>query len=262
MNVPMRAALAEDSPQRMDVIEKVALAQARTDKRYRPITLEFNNSSVGEFSVAGWDTFDVDVREITEGGRARQQRSVVIKDRFANFVEHPDYTGIMLHVPSTEHNMRALASAHMDNRWHIVQDDVREEIERLAAEIVPQRSPEKENMQPDLMGHTESEEDALRRRVAQLEGQLLRQEPEVVAHVGEPAPPVVTKAENDSTEVQVAKISEQDKVLTSKAKALVHKEEAETIAAMKAKARNYWLTKEYADVIVPKIMAKKEALAG
>lgn len=265
MNQPMRNALAEDSPERMNVIEKLATAQARTDKRFRPITLEFTKLSVSNNLVAGWDTFDVDIRDITEGGRVRQQRTVVIVDKFASFVEHPDYSGIMIHIPSTEHNMKCLASAHMDGRWQIIQDDVREEVERMAAEIVPVRNAAAENAQPDIMGHVESEVDILKRRIAELEGGVTNEVPQSIPHVGEPQAPAArgeATTPNPSVEVQVEKIQAADAELTERAKIAVHEECAEEIAALKKKSRNFWLTKEYREKIVPKILTKKKELAG
>jgi len=267
MNQPMRNALAEDSPQRMDVIGKLAAAQARTDKRYKPITLEFLKMSVSEFSVAGWDTFDVDIRDISEGGRVRQQRTVVITDKFANFVEHPDYTGIMIHIPATERNMKCLASAHMDHRWNIVQDDVREEIEEMASHIVPLRNPDAENAQPDIMGHVESEVDILKRKIAQLEGREVVAQPQEseVQHVGQPSTPNVPAEKTtpmESVELQVEKSKAQDAELTERAKAAVYEEESEAIEAMKKKSKNFWNTKAYKETILPKILAKKDALAG
>jgi len=266
MNQPMRAALAEDSPQRMDVIEKLATAQARTDKRFRPITLEFLRTSISEWLVAGWDTFDVDIRDITEGGRVRQQRTVVLADKFASFVEHPDYTGIMIHIPSTERNMKQLASSHRDERWHIVQDDIREMVQIASDKIVPQRSAEAENAQPDIMGHVESEADVLRRKLAEAEGRLAAVQTQgEVPHVAAPSIPAPAVEETPALEpvdVQVANAKAQDAELTKRAKKLVHEEEADAIAALKAKSKNYWLTKEYNDTIMPKILSKKATLMG
>jgi len=259
MNQQMRDVLAEDSWERMNVIEKLALAQARTDKRYRPITLEATNKGVGRYTVGGWDTFDLDIRDVTDGGRRRQRRAVVIKDRFADFVDHPDFEGVMIHIPATERNMAALASAHRDGKWVIRQDDIREQVAAASEKIVPVRNAASENAQPEHQGHIESEEEALKRRVAELEGQLYRQEktPAPPRTVAQPTVPSEPMPEPDE---QVSKIEADDAALTKRAKEAVHAEQAELIAQMKKKAKNYWLSREYKEKIVPLISAKKDEL--
>jgi predicted transcriptional regulator len=176
MNVGEAAKLQEGTSTREEAVFQLAKTKAREEKKYWPVIIELNDTTIGRWCVAGWDTFDLKVDDIVEGGRARQRRILDIKDRFAIFVDRPEYEGLTKVIPTTEQNLQLLATAHKEKRYTIHDERVAEEVERRAALIKPIRDSAREAAQPDFMGHQDPVEDQLKIQVKELQRQLKEKE--------------------------------------------------------------------------------------
>lgn len=165
MNLAVKGALQEGGWERENAICKIASAKAMSDPRFRPVTLELKNKGIGYWTIVGCDTYDLTVTSTSDNGKAREKRDVTIGCNFVDFIEHPDYEGLMINIPATERNMNVLASHLMDDRWTIHQQDVLEEAKRRAQDLVASRDAIREAAQPDMMGHMESKESLLQRKL-------------------------------------------------------------------------------------------------
>lgn len=173
MNLNQRSKLQEDSPEREEAIYNLAKKQAQKEPEKSPITLELTQKSINHYRIAGADAFKLEIQEITDGGRHREQRTLTVGDDFMTFVNHEAYEGLMKVIPATEHNLKFLASHQSGNRWYIHEDKWREKVAQMATEITPTRNEQKEMEQPQFMPHipAQTEEDA-KKRLADLQQQI------------------------------------------------------------------------------------------
>lgn len=179
MNYQQRQSMEEDSPAMADTIFKQASGRARQDPQYRPITLELTEEDKGRHTWGGADVFELRHEAVAQNtGRLRDRVTVRIVDKCANFIVHPDYAGLMLHIPSTERNLKMLATHHSANRWIIHQEDVATQVAKDAEMVVPMRDDAYEAKPPefkDLESTTDKlkrEGEALKRRNEELEKKL------------------------------------------------------------------------------------------
>lgn len=173
MNINERNKIQEDSPEREDVIYKLAQREAQEDPDKQPMTLELTNTSIRDYRPAGFDTFRLEIAEVTDGGRRREQRSLHIVKDFMTFVNHYSYSGIMKVIPATKHNLELLASHWDGKRWFIHEKEFREKVEKMAEAVVPIRNEKEEMTEPQYMPHVAArDEDSAKKRLADLDQQI------------------------------------------------------------------------------------------
>lgn len=173
MNINERNKIQEDSPEREDVIYKLAQREAQEDPDKQPMTLELTNTSIRDYRPAGFDTFRLEIAEVTDGGRRREQRSLHIVKDFMTFVNHYSYSGIMKVIPATKHNLELLASHWEGKRWFIHEKEFREKVEKMAEAVVPIRNEKEEMTEPQYMPHVAArDEDSAKKRLADLDQQI------------------------------------------------------------------------------------------
>lgn len=173
MNINERNKIQEDSPEREDVIYKLAQREAQEDPDKQPMTLELTNTSIRDYRPAGFDTFRLEIAEVTDGGRRREQRSLHIVKDFMTFVNHYSYSGIMKVIPATKHNLELLASHWEGKRWFIHEKEFREKVEKMAEAVVPIRNEKEEMIEPQYMPHVAArDEDSAKKRLADLDQQI------------------------------------------------------------------------------------------
>lgn len=173
MNINERNKIQEDSPEREDVIYKLAQREAQEDPDKQPMTLELTNTSIRDYRPAGFDTFRLEIAEVTDGGRRREQRSLHIVKDFMTFVNHYSYSGIMKVIPATKHNLELLASHWDGKRWFIHEKEFREKVEKMAEAVVPIRNEKEEMTEPQYMPHVAArDEESAKKRLADLDQQI------------------------------------------------------------------------------------------
>lgn len=173
MNINERNKIQEDSPEREDVIYKLAQREAQEDPDKQPMTLELTNTSIRDYRPAGFDTFRLEIAEVTDGGRRREQRSLHIVKDFMTFVNHYSYSGIMKVIPATKHNLELLASHWEGKRWFIHEKEFREKVEKMAEAVVPIRNEKEEMTEPQYMPHVAArDEESAKKRLADLDQQI------------------------------------------------------------------------------------------
>lgn len=136
MNITQRGQLQEGSPEREDIIYKLATQKMKDSPDWRPIRIELTKHSINSFMWAGHDGFRLDVQDAIEQGRSRTVRSLTIVDQFQYFVEHPEYAGMIKVIPATEHNIALLARQYHEGNLLIHEDDIRERVEALSKEFL------------------------------------------------------------------------------------------------------------------------------
>jgi len=171
MNISESTKIQEGSSDREEAVYKLASRTSQERPEVSPITLELKQTSIGHFTLAGFDAFNLKVQEVTDGGRHREQRSLEIVDGFMHFVSHTAYEGLMKVVPATEHNLDLLASHNAGNKWFIHEEKWRLEVEKRAEALSPIRDEKRETEQPKLMPHRASEEEK-DREIADLKAKL------------------------------------------------------------------------------------------
>lgn len=271
MNYQQRQALEEDSPAMADTIFKQASGRARQDPQYRPITLELTDDGKDRHIWGGADVFELRHEAVAQNtGRLRDRVAVRIVDKCANFIDHPDYAGLMLHIPSTERNLNMLATHHSANRWVIHQEDVATQVAKEAENIDPVRDDAYEAKPPEFKNlesttdKLKRESEDLKRRNAELEKKLqelakVTQGPASTATSTQPQPtqtsaspsePQPTQPEAAPVPVDPADAMKQfrllDEGLQRRIKLTVHEKHHAEIESMKASGtKRVDLTKEY-----------------
>lgn len=274
MNYQQRQALEEDSPAMADTIFKQANGRARQDSQYRPITLELTDESKDRHIWGGAHVFELRHEAVAQNtGRLRDRVAVRIVDKCANFIDHPDYAGLMLHIPSTERNLKMLATHHSANRWVIHQKDVATQVAKEAENIAPVRDDAYEAKPPEFKNlesttdKLKREGEDLKRRNAELEKKLqelakvtqgpastetpTQSQPAQPAQSSAPASaPPTTEPEAAPAPVDPADAMKQfrllDEGLQRRIKLTVHEKHHAEIESMKASGtKRVDLTKEY-----------------
>lgn len=165
MNFMQMNKLQPESPEEQNAIFNIAKSKSRTQPEYCPVTIELRDTSQSDRRGAGFHSFELYTKTDTEGGRVRDTQDVRIVDKFVSFIVHPDYRGLMLHIPSTSLNLDMLASHWDQNVFVIHQEDVEAKVAQMAEQ---KRSVRSSNEKPVVSVSPLSEEAEIARLEAQI----------------------------------------------------------------------------------------------
>lgn len=234
----------ESDLERMNRIGRLALQRSKHDAEFLPVKLVLKRNVPTRLGT--FDLFQV-IDDQSNATNPLERISIMRHDEkyFAspsyspdgiNFVFDSEGYNMFCFVPKTAHNIKCLAS-HFDELWNIEDDNINEEIRKVAVTLPQDREPHAH----EPVDLTVVQRREMERQKDETEIERLRREIEILRTVAGHVP----KSEENKIENKVDALPPDTNDLRKRAKTIMEEREKSFLEKLKIKSKRFWLLPEY-----------------